>query len=135
MAWGDSPVCKRCGKMIRFVMTPKGKWLPCDSFSEPVVPNGAGNIYYEEDGTPFRGKRTDKDDPDAIRALVPHFATCPKLNPPKKTEAKNAAEIIAAAKAREEAKRAEERRKAEEKAAEAARQKEWEERQCSLFGQ
>lgn len=133
MGWGDAPVCKHCGRMIRFVMTPKGKWLPCDSFTEPVVPNGAGTFYYEEDGTPFRGRRTDKDDPDAIRALVPHFVTCPKLNPPKKTEAKNAAEIIAAAKAREEAKRAEERRKAEEKAAEAARQKEWTERQCSFF--
>ena len=132
---GETAYCRHCRRPIRFVQTKNGKWLPCDGFSEPIVPTGAGAIYYEEDGAQIRGRRTDKDDPDAIRALVPHFITCPKLNPPKKTEAKNSVDILAAARAKEEAKRVEEKRAAEEKAAEAARQKEWEERQCSLFGQ
>lgn len=131
----NTSYCRHCRRPIRFILTEKGKWMPCDGFSEPIIPTGTGAIYYEEDGTQIRGRRTDKDDPDAIKALVPHFITCPKLNPPKKTEAKNATEILAAAKAKEEAKRAEEKRAAEEKAAKAARQKEWEERQCSLFGQ
>lgn len=134
MAYGDAPTCRHCGRIIRFILTKNGKWLPCDGFSEPIIPTGSGGIYYEEDGTQVRGKRTDRDDPNAIRALVPHFITCPKLNPPKKTEARNTVDILAAARAKEAEKRAEAERIAREKAEEAARQKEWEERQCSLFG-
>lgn len=69
--------CKGCGRMLRFVRTKRGAWLPCEPFTVRAVPDGRGVLLYREDGTSFRGRIVDGNFPRAETACEPHFGRCP----------------------------------------------------------
>ena len=113
----DQPKCRKCGKLLQFIKTPKGKMMPVDSFSVYVMPSGSGALYWLEDGTTVRGYLCDKTAPGAVKAYEPHWYTCPDAREMKKTaQKKNTTDEIRERILRERekaAKMAEERRRKE----------------------
>lgn len=62
--------CRSCGCAIRFVKTPRGKWLPCDV--ERVSGSDIdGDTIVTDDGGIVKGKEAE----NAV-GYVPHWATC-----------------------------------------------------------
>lgn len=133
--------CKGCGRSLKFITTEKGERMPCNSFPVLYVPDAFGVLLYHEDGTSFRGRIVDKSCTGAALAWEPHWASC--ANPPERKRKKKApeprtkyssvAEVMAEGERLRQQRRAKEaydRRVAEERA---AREREWAERQTSLF--
>ena len=127
--------CRRCGRVIRFVTTPKGKQMPVDGFSVDVIPWLRGSVFYQENGEPLRAYRVDPGTPGSVKALEPHWYSCPaadelRRNKPRNTAADDALrERIR--KAREEQARKDAAKA--EKAARAAERRAAEEAQECLF--
>jgi hypothetical protein len=63
------PVCKSCGRPIRWGVTQAHKAIPVDA--EPAE---RGNVVFIDDG---RVHVLRKDEPTTARRYVSHFATCP----------------------------------------------------------
>lgn len=132
----NQPMCRKCGKLIRFLTTKKGKQMPVDSFSVQVVPRETGALFFLPDGSTVRGVETPQAGPKTVTAYRSHFVTCPfaeQLRKPQ--EGKRDAERQ---KIREriEKERAEEARRAEkraEKQRKEAEQRQAEDAQLSLF--
>lgn len=68
--------CKGCGRMLRFVRTKRGAWMPCEAFPVRCVPDKNGILLYNEDGTSFRGRIVDSRLKSAPLAYEPHFGRC-----------------------------------------------------------
>lgn len=99
MAYGDLKNCERCGRVIKFVRSPKGVPVPCESFSVRVVPHKSGKLFYLGDGGTVWGIKTAENDPAAVTAWESHYAVCPKpAEKPRRKRKKSPEEI---AKARE----------------------------------
>ena len=77
--------CRGCGKMLKFLRTRRGALMPCDSFPVRYVPDENGTLLYNEDGTSFRGRIVDKSNTGAALAWVPHFGRCTNPVDYKKT--------------------------------------------------
>lgn len=87
----DQPKCRKCGRLLKFIKTKKGKHMPVDSFSVHVMPAERGALYWMENGETVRGYLCDKTAPGAVKAYEPHWYTCPfakemKRTPQKKTD-------------------------------------------------
>lgn len=80
----EQPKCRKCGKLLQFIKTKKGKMMPVDSFSVHVMPSGSGALYWLEDGNTVRGYLCDKTAPGAVKAYEPHWYTCPDARDLKK---------------------------------------------------
>lgn len=72
--------CKACSADIIFIMSRKGKWLPCDAKPRQLEEFANGGTVVTEDGQVLNN-------PPAARGLgiedpvfVPHWATCPKAD-------------------------------------------------------
>ena len=128
MAWGDQAKCKKCGRLLRFVQTQNGKWMPCDSFSVKILPSRDGRLFYLGDREAMYGFKVDASTAGAVAAWEPHFATCPKI------DRVNAGRINKPSPAIEKAREASaaERKRMEQQLL-AKRQKEWAEAQYSIF--
>lgn len=135
----ETAYCRKCGRMIRFLRTKKGKLAPVDSFSLNVVPKAEGGIFFREDGSTVRGVVVSAEGPNSVRAWQSHFVTCPegeafknrqRQETWKDKQSKLAHERLEKEIAEAEAKAA---RRAERERKEAA-QREIEDAQISLFG-
>ena len=72
-------LCRDCGERIKWIRTPKGKWMPADCRPVRVAPNRGTEIFVTDKGEIIKGGRTL---PGAIgggniAAYVPHWASCP----------------------------------------------------------
>ena len=130
----EPPKCKRCNKVISFVVTKRGKQMPVDGFSEPIIPYVRGSVYYTERGEQIRGYRVARGTKGAVNVLVPHWYTCPFADENRKPKPDRRREAIRAQveREREEARHREERRA--EKAAREAEALEAERAQLCMFG-
>lgn len=68
--------CRGCGRMLRFIRTERGAWMPCESFPVRAVADENGALLYRADGTSFRGRIVDKWVTGAAEAWEPHFGRC-----------------------------------------------------------
>ena len=126
--------------MLKFLRTRRGALMPCDSFPVRYVPDENGTLLYNEDGTSFRGRIVDKSNTGAALAWAPHFGRC--TNPVEKREKKPAKQtalsgdeaIMEAARRHAAMKQAKEEYDRTVKDLLAQKQREWTERQQSLFG-
>lgn len=73
----EPPKCRKCGRVISFVPTKKGKLMPVDGFSVNVMPYVRGSVYYSEHGEQIRGYIVEPGTKGAVRAYSPHWYTCP----------------------------------------------------------
>ena len=127
--------CKGCGRMLKFVRTERGAWMPCESFPVRAVPDEKGILLYREDGTSFKGRLVDKMCTSAELCFEPHFGRCSHPVPrpgEKKTKPDPAQEAERIAQARKRAE--EEKRRVIQRELE-RREREWKERQCTMFGE
>lgn len=71
--------CSKCGRAIKWVKTPKGKWMPLDAGLIPYRLNPEGKDTLIDDG----GRAIRVDIPDIADPLIDgyarrsHWATCP----------------------------------------------------------
>ena len=84
---GETTYCRKCGRMIRFIRTKRGKLMPVDSFSFNVVPREHGGLYFTEDGGTIRGATVSQPGPMTVKAWQSHFGTCPELQKEKNRQA------------------------------------------------
>lgn len=126
--------CKGCGRMLRFIRTQRGAWMPCESFPVRCVPDENGILLYNADGTSFRGRIVDSRLENAILAYEPHFGRCANPEFASSGGQKRREDPAVTERRRKEAqKRAKEEYKRVLAAEMEKREKEWRERQCSLF--
>jgi hypothetical protein len=69
MSKPDRNRCRGCGKLLKFIRTPAGKWEPCNP--ELVRPDGKQMLVFN-DGT------VGKTHPRIQFGFISHFATCPR---------------------------------------------------------
>lgn len=70
----DSGICKGCGKPIVWILTKRGKAMPCDPERIGFSPEKSGKeTFITEDGQVVKG---DRQDTAAIQGYISHFATC-----------------------------------------------------------
>lgn len=62
--------CKSCGAPIRFVKTPKGKWMPVDP-QRVTTEDIDGDTIVTDDGEILKGKEA-----ASTVGYVPHWLTC-----------------------------------------------------------
>ena len=135
----DQVYCRGCGRMLKFIPLPSGKNMPVDSFPVRCVEDGQSRLLlYNEDGTSFRGRVVDKMCTEARAAYTPHWVDCPtpverQTTPPRDRALSGNEQILAAARERETARRAKEEAERIKKKMIAEREREWTERQASLF--
>ena len=123
---GDSAVCRRCGRAIRFNRTQRGRLMPVDDTAFLVVPTDAGELFFREDGSVVRGSPVTVSGPRTISAWKSHFATCPEI---KADRSRSKGEDWNAAQDRLKAEQA--ARAAAEAAAKAARREEAQRREAA----
>jgi len=76
--------CSACGASIRFLQTPAGKWLPCDSrraswWLGPRAPRGARiAVVVDDAGQVHRGEVLDApaDGAREVSGFTPHWGSC-----------------------------------------------------------
>lgn len=115
----EPPKCRKCGRIIRFFPTKKGKFMPVDSFCVWVMPYDRGTVFYTEDSKTVRGYLVERGTRGAVEAYQSHFASCPYADEMRKprNDRQKAQEAL---RARIQKEREEERRKT---AAEEAKKK------------
>lgn len=69
--------CKRCGMMINYERTVKGKYMPVDTPSVWYKPDSNGkDTILSDTGETVRGWILEKRYPDSLRGHRPHFISC-----------------------------------------------------------
>lgn len=69
--------CRRCNRPVAYLAGTGGRPVMVDPEPVYLLPEDTGRqIAVTVDGKIRRGRRTVKDDPKAILAYVPHYATC-----------------------------------------------------------
>lgn len=70
----DSGLCKGCGKPIVWILTKRGKAMPCDPEKITFQPEKSGKeTFITEDGSVVKG---DRQVAAAEQGYISHFATC-----------------------------------------------------------
>lgn len=138
--------CKGCGKGIKMIpLAGRGTVMPVDAWPVRCVADGTSRLLLvNEDGTTFLGREVDKSCTGAALAYKPHWISCP--NPVERKRKAPAArsqqkerplsgneELLAAARAFDAQRRAREEAEREKKRLIEEREREWKERQTSLF--
>lgn len=78
--------CKSCGRPLKFLKTPAGKNMPCDTKAVFYIPCRDGpHQAVTGNGVVVRCIILDKPTRDAKAGLVPHWATCPHASRHRKT--------------------------------------------------
>lgn len=72
--------CRGCGAQILWVVTQKGKAMPCNPYVICFTPCGGPETFVTPDGKVVRGKRST----DGEIGYISHFATCPQAKRFKK---------------------------------------------------
>lgn len=72
--------CRGCGAQILWVVTQKGKAMPCNLYVICFTPGGGPETFVTPDGKVVRGKRSK----DGEIGYISHFATCPQAKRFKK---------------------------------------------------
>lgn len=125
--------CSRCHALIYWGKTKNGKMIPLEQDGW-AIPNPGGDVLWDDMGQQFRGVPTAGKIPGAVKIYRPHFIFCPYADrfrkPRKKTEWER---VQDAKRAEEETRRQELAAKKAEKERVAAAQREFEEKQVSLF--
>ena len=73
-------ICKGCGAEIRFIHTPKGKYIPCDAQCVSYIPaeNGRYNVVtYGGEVVKAVGIVVGRAAADGEKGFLPHWANCP----------------------------------------------------------
>ena len=128
--------CRKCGKIIQFITTKKGKQMPVDSFSLHVLPREGGSIFFLPDGNTIRGQELDRKGPNTVEAYRSHFVTCPyadQLRKPKPDKEDERTRKIRERIEREREEAAERAAKREARAREEAERQAAQDAQLSLF--
>ena len=137
--------CKGCGKGIKMIpLAGKSTVMPVDAWPVRCVPDGTSRLLLvNEDGTTFLGREVDKSCTGAALAYKPHWISCPNPvarkrkapAPPQQKERplSGNAELLAAAREFDAQRRAKEAAEKEVKRLIEEREREWKERQTSLF--
>lgn len=135
MAQTDATLCRECHREIRFLLTKRGRWMPVDVVPEEIVKtkSNKGKMFYLPDGAMVRGRKADETE-TGIMAYTPHFVTCPARQPKREKRISNGAELLEAARRHEEERAKEIERVKQVERAIAEKEREWRERQTSLFG-
>ena len=130
----EPPKCRKCGKVISFVPTKKGRQMPVDGFSVCILPYIRGSVYYTDRGEQIRGYLVEPGTKGAVRAYTPHWVTCPHADENRKPRPDKRREAIKEQVAREKEVAARREARREEKATKAAEAIEAEKAQFSIFG-
>lgn len=82
-------VCRGCGKPIIWIRTHGGKKMPVDIDAVPFIADRSGTeIFVRRDGSVTVGMRAEHQDNQAELGYTSHFATCPKADAFRKSEAR-----------------------------------------------
>jgi len=81
----DLRTCRACKKPIRWILTAKGKAMPCDPDAIRFNPGVGKEIFVATDGRVLRGQRCNF---GQLEGFVSHFATCPEADMFRKSSMK-----------------------------------------------
>lgn len=87
--------CKECGQPIKFLQTPAGKYMPCDTKAVYYRPQPDGpERVVNSDGEVVRCIFPQRPQDGDKVGLIPHWATCPAAASFRKKEKQNTGQML-----------------------------------------
>lgn len=73
----DLRACRACKRPIRWILTEKGKPMPCDPLGVRFNPGKGPETFVTVNGKTMRGQRCED---GSETGFISHFATCPEAD-------------------------------------------------------